>query len=185
MKRLLTICLAVTMLLSAAGYAGFTAGAFQAETGWWEEIYAVGGPGSASSFFHATTNTSPLQWSIEGYLVAILSATPGSGFTTYVTKYNGDISLASGAGGASASWSDVDFFITATSYDGGGLSSALEFTGAVGTATITLEGIGSRTVTNEFWHAGTVDSATITVVPEPATMVLLGLGGLLLRRRKA
>ncbi len=31
---------------------------------------------------------------------------------------------------------------------------------------------------------GSLDSATITVVPEPMTMGLLGLGGLFLRRRK-
>ena len=29
-----------------------------------------------------------------------------------------------------------------------------------------------------------VDNATLTLVPEPATMVLLGIGGLLLRKRR-
>ena len=51
--------------------------------------------------------------------------------------------------------------------------------------TFTIEGkaIGTGTI-NLRESATTVDTLSFTVLPEPATMALLGLGGLLLRRRK-
>ena len=46
------------------------------------------------------------------------------------------------------------------------------------------EGIGPVDVILYDNAGAVIDTATITQIPEPATMVLLGLGGLLLRRRR-
>lgn len=53
-------------------------------------------------------------------------------------------------------------------------------------ATFVLEGIGlgSANLTIEDAGGTVLDSLAVTVVPEPATMVLLGLGALVLRRKK-
>ena len=49
-----------------------------------------------------------------------------------------------------------------------------------------LEGVAEGTVTILLYDEGFVeiDSVSVEVIPEPATMLLLGLGGLLIRRKK-
>ena len=74
-------------------------------------------------------------------------------------------------------------------YDGYDLTAG-EATGSAGgnmfEITIMPSAQGAMVFSNyqsDYWTV--IDSASLTVVPEPMTIALLGLGGLLLRRRKA
>ena len=61
------------------------------------------------------------------------------------------------------------------------------FAGVHFTATVDFTGDATgEDLTVQLWDAGfnVIDSYTLEGIPEPATMLLLGLGGLLLRRRK-
>jgi len=77
---------------------------------------------------------------------------------------------------------NFDYELTAAQYSGN-VTPGVHFT-LVATAT----GIVDDTFTIELLSGnspyGVEDSETVTIVPEPATMLILGLGSLLLRRRK-
>ena len=51
-------------------------------------------------------------------------------------------------------------------------------------ATFTCDAVGTTVVELRNYTGALIDTLTITQVPEPATIALLGLGGLLLRRRR-
>ncbi len=56
--------------------------------------------------------------------------------------------------------------------------------GVLTDATLQCDGLGEVVVTLLDGNFGELDSMAIAQIPEPITMVLLGLGGLFLRRRK-
>lgn len=78
-----------------------------------------------------------------------------------------------------------------TEYPGWWKVSAADMTATVGDTIqsgpqydVTIKGLAEGTYSLASDNYGTNDTLEITVIPEPITIALLGLGGLLLRRRK-
>ena len=107
----------------------------------------------------------------------------------------GDIADMTGAafGGAQGSAPPAAISAYSATYDGydltaGAVSAEGTDVYAAGTMfslTIMPSATGTLTITNyDTDYVTPIDSATITIIPEPMTIALLGLGGLFLRRRK-
>ena len=99
--------------------------------------------------------------------------------TSTVADITGVTALPAAGGNAVVAASTGDWWGIATS------DSVSPFTIAAGNQyDVTIKGLalGSHSITSDLY--GTGDTLSITVVPEPMTIALLGLGGLFLRRRK-
>lgn len=191
MKKLLVLMLVLAMASLASATPTITASSTTVNEGETFEIYITGTSGDAS----------------------VLPNVAGGGYSgiiwlEYYTNYYTDdahVSLnttptatANAAGGAAQTGNVYDMpnyavnFLAAPTVHGAGdlyqeaddVDVGLWFTFEVTART----GLGAQGTTDiELWNIGFTgiqDSVTITVVPEPVTIALLGLGGLFLRRRK-
>ena len=141
-------------------------------------------------------NATVLTWSVDAVtintdvsdtVVVQLAADDAEGFSSkWVGNYSstvaditGVVALAAAGDDATVSESTGDWWNIGSS------DSASPFNIASGDQyDVTIKGLVNGTYTVGSDSYGTNDTLTITVIPEPMTIALLGLGGLFLRRRK-
>ena len=166
MKKLLVLMLVLGMASLASAALDLTIGSDTDGTSNWDGVKLLGGGLTIDAVLANSVTDYTLQVDLTGDLTLVTSSVVFADGWMFGNLFTGGDP---GDGATSANLTAGDFNAKPAGF---GAFTGLGVNGDLGTITLT---------STDF--TGVIGSAIITV-PEPMTMVLLGLGGLFLRRRK-